>query len=228
MIFILVGIFILIVVVFFFFTFSSPTKPNTEELENKTANELVNVKDIKNTFLYRKDGYVYCYLKVLPYNVDLLSQEEKRAKTNVLASDFGSDRKAFTYFTLPREIDLDGYKQDIKNAYMEEMADLGTKRILQMMLGEATELATNGENYEHQHYIRLWKKQGSDIRDCEKELMQRAEEFVKRYQLVGIALQIANFDEIIKICNLFANPIQAVWDIVPDNNFYEPIFKNLK
>lgn len=226
MIFTLIGIFILIIAVIFFFIFLTPkSNRKKDQEENETANDLVNVKDIKDTFLYRKDGYVYCYLKVNPYNVDLLSQEEKRAKTAVLAADFDSDRKAFTYFTLPREIDLDGYKQDIKNAYMAEMADLGTKRILQMMLGEATELATNGENYEHQHYIRLWKIQGTDIRDTEKELIRRAEEFVKRYQLVGITLQIANYDEIIKICNLFANPIQAVWDIAPDNNYYEPILK---
>ena len=32
--------------------------------EQKTANEFVNVKDIKGKFLYTRDGLILCYLKI--------------------------------------------------------------------------------------------------------------------------------------------------------------------
>ena len=81
----------------------------------QTANEFVNVKDIKRKFLYTKDGYVMVYLRIYPYNLDLLSQEERRAKAAALAASFDGDRKDFVYFTFPREIDLDKYKNTLKN-----------------------------------------------------------------------------------------------------------------
>jgi hypothetical protein len=41
--------------------------------EQKTANEFVNVKDIKGKFLYTRDGLILCYLKINPISIDLSS-----------------------------------------------------------------------------------------------------------------------------------------------------------
>lgn len=35
-----------------------------------TANEFTNVKDIKKIYLYTKDGYVFCYLRIYSFNLD--------------------------------------------------------------------------------------------------------------------------------------------------------------
>ena len=37
-----------------------------EELAQMTANEFVNVKDIRGSFLYTRDGMVLAYLKIFP------------------------------------------------------------------------------------------------------------------------------------------------------------------
>lgn len=58
-----------------------------------TANELVNVKDIKGNILYTKDGFLFGYLQISPYNLDLVSEEERRAKTNAQAMSFDIFRK---------------------------------------------------------------------------------------------------------------------------------------
>lgn len=212
------------------FVFFQIAEKNNKAADNDTktvtANELTNVKDVKGHFLYTRDGYIFAYIKIPSFNTDLLSQEEKRVKAATLAASFEGDRKPFTYFSYPREVDLDRYKQDIKDFYIGE-SDLGRKRILQIMLQEAAELATNGENFEHQHYIRIWKKIGNDQREAEKELLQRAEEFKTRYQSIGVNASILLYEEIIRLCNLFANPIQSPFDNNPDNSYYEPIL-NIK
>lgn len=206
----------------FFHITEKKNKAARNDVKTVTANELINVKDVRGHFLYTKDGYIFAYINIPSFNTDLLSKDEKKGKAANLAASFEGDRKPFTYFSYPREVDLDRYKQDIKNYYMGE-SDLGRKRILQIMLQEAAELATNGENFEHQHYIRIWEKIGTDQREAEKDLLQRAEEFKTRYQNIGVNARILLYEDIIKLCNLFANPIQSPFDNKPDNSYYEPV-----
>ena len=50
------------------------------------ARDFLDAADVKGSFLYRKDGYIVCYLRILPFNFDLLSHEEQRAVTNKLTA----------------------------------------------------------------------------------------------------------------------------------------------
>lgn len=191
-------------------------------MDKVSANEFANVRDIRGIFLYTKDGSVMCYLKMHPYNISLLSKEEKAGRTDVLAKSFDGDRKDFAYFAFPREIDLDDYKRDIKKKYDGAFHDFGRKHILNEMMMQATELETNGENYEHQHYIKLWRSAGSDVRETERFLRTRLAEFQERYAAAGIQTEILESGEIIKMCSLFGNAQQAPFD-VPANAAYEPM-----
>ena len=179
-----------------------------------TANEFTNVKDIKKIYLYTKDGYVFCYLRIYSFNLDLLSPEEKRQLTASLAASFDGDRKDFVYFTFPREIDLDKYKSTLKAKYTEEMASLGRKHILRIMLQEAAELATNGE-----------KKVSVERSDAEQEIRQRIEEFRARYAAAGIPCEIMQAPDILKMCNLFGNALQAPFETSTNHLGYEAITK---
>lgn len=190
-----------------------------------TANEFVNVKDIKKIYLYTKDGYAFCYLRIYPFNLDLLSPEERKHLTAALAASFDGDRKDFVYFAFPREIDLDKYKSTLKNKYAEELSNLGRKHILRIMLQEAADLATNGENYEHQHFIKIWRMVTADRSDTEQELYQRIEEFRSRYAAVGIPCEIMQAADILKMCNLFGNAQQAPFETATNKLGYEPITK---
>ena len=190
-----------------------------------TANEFTNVKDVKSIFLYTKDGYILTYLRIFYLNINLLTEEEKQAKSQTLTASFENDRKDCTYFTLPREIDLDRYTEELKNLYHSEMTNLGRRHILAEMLTEANMLATSGENYEHQHYIKLWRKIEGDKTNAENEIKSRTEEFKSRYKNVGINTEILQEAEILKLCNLFGNPTQAAYEQVPDNMFFEMFTK---
>ena len=188
----------------------------------RTVNDLTNVRDIKDIYLYTKNGYILCYLKIYKYNIDLLSREEKAAKTNMLARSFESDKKDFAYFSLPRELDLDHYKRHIKEVRSSCINDYGRKRILNELLMQAVELETNGENYDHQHYIKIWSYVEGDIKEAERSLRTRIRDFKEFFNISGIKTEILTMNEIIKMCNLYGNARQAPFD-VPIHPTYEPI-----
>lgn len=203
-------------------------KQKNKEVTNPkeiTANELTNVKDIKGHFLYTKDGYVIIYLRVYPYNLDLVSKVERGAKTEALAASFSSDKKNFDYLSIPRELDLDEYKNFLSKAYQEEQESkhsLGRRGILRIMMKEAHMLSTSGENFEHQHFLKLWAYLGSNPQESKHNLLERAEEFRQRYDMAGIKCTILEETDIIKMCNLFGNSIQAAHETY-ENADYIPL-----
>lgn len=193
------------------------------EIKGISANEFTNVKDIVGNFLYSRNNYLFCYLRVYPFNLDLLSREEKSSLTNNLAAAFGADNKDFVYMTFPREIDLDDYKNFLKEQYLSELVDIGRRKLLAIMIKEAIILSTNGENYEHHHFVKLWKQIGRNLNDAKYELTARAEEFKERYAMVGIQMEILDEEGIIKLCNMYGNSNQAAYDVIDSNTIYSAI-----
>lgn len=185
--------------------------------KNLSLNEFLNVKDIRGQILYTKDNYAIGFIKNNFFNLDLLSREEKRARTNSLTSSFMGDRQDFCYFTLPREVDLDNYKNFLKSEYKSETVP-GTRKILEIMYKQSCSLSTSGENYEHQHYLKVWRKITHTEEKATQELIERMRDIVSWYKSIGIKLDILDEKEIIKLCNLFGNSQQAGFETV-DNNF---------
>lgn len=188
-----------------------------------SANQFTNVKDVKDNVLFSKDGYVFAYLRIPFFNIDLLPRTEKKAKANNLAASFKDNKSGFAYCSYPREIDLDVYKNDIKNRYRSEMDNRGRQKILQILLMEATELSTNGENYDHQHFIKIWQKIGSSKEDAEHLVRTRIVEMKVRYNNIGVAAEVLKDAEIIKMCNMYANSLQAPYDVDNAQYVYETI-----
>lgn len=189
----------------------------------QTANEITNVKDIKGNFLYSKDDYIFGYLRVYSYNLELLSKDERRIKTQNLSLSFEGDRKEFDYYALPREVDLDDYKNYLKRKHQEELNNYGKRQILAIMIREAGILSSSGENYEHHHFFKLWARIGKNINDTKNDLMTRLEEFQQRYATAGIRAEILVETEIFKLCNLFTNSQQISFMTSVDN----PVFTTI-
>ena len=192
-------------------------------VQTANANEFTNVKNIKGRYLFTKDGYVFGYLQIFHYNLDLVSREEQRMKTDMIARSFDGDRKDFVYQSFPREVDLDTYKEFLKKKYQDELESVGRRRLLAEMILEAMDLSTSGDNYEHQHYIKLWKKIGSNVEDSIAELKERMNDFKERYEMAGIHAEILEYEQIIKLCNLYGNSSQISYDNVSSSSFYSPL-----
>lgn len=185
--------------------------------------DFVDAADVKGIYLYRKDGYILCYLRVYPFNLDLLTKEDRRGKTDVLTSEYRDDGKDFDYCTLPREIDLDKYKQNLKRRY-KEADTIGKRHIIAMDMEECAELTTNGENYEHYHFIRIWKN-GTDRANVERDLKDRITDFHTMYANVGIKTEILQEQDIVKLCNMFGNSLQTSFEHVEKSTMYTPILQ---
>ena len=187
-----------------------------------TANEFVNVRDIRDIFLYTRNNYIFCYLRIYFFNLDLLAKEERRALTNRLAAAFDGDRKDFAYCTLPRELDLDKYKNFLKQKRMEEMDSLGKKRIMDAMLKKATGLSSDHENFEHMHYYKIWMQVNEYVNKAtaEVELRERISRLRDMYSEAGIPCEIFSEREIIKLCNMYSNSSGGGADVI--GNTYQP------
>lgn len=186
-----------------------------KEANNETVRDFVDAADVHGQYLYRKDGYILSYLRVYPFPISLMPKAEKEAKTDVLTACFKADRKDFDYCTLPMEIDMNQYKQNIKDKYKQQ-SNLGKRNLLNMMMGQVAQIVMNGENYEHYHYVRIWKLGSQRTkREVEEALGERIAEFEKWYTSIGIKCEILQEDEIIRICNLFGNPLLSS-TVVPE------------
>lgn len=192
--------------------------------ENSMAvRDFIDAEDVKGIFLYRKDGYVLGFLRVYFFNLNLKSKVEKRGITDILTSSFKDDRKDFDYFTLPREIDLDKYKDLLKSMHSNTV-DLGKRHILAKMMLEGARLSMSGQNFEHQHFIRIWSRDKSRGR-AEEEVRERLRDFKERYASVDISTQILDEQDITKLCNLFGNSLQASFERADNNRLYTPIMQ---
>lgn len=68
--------------VYLFLTISKKkNKEQTEEnaVEMMTANEMINVKDIRNNCLHTKDGYTFTFIEIGGMSMELFSESEKLA-----------------------------------------------------------------------------------------------------------------------------------------------------
>lgn len=192
------------------------------EQKKMTANEFVNVRDITHGLIETKDGYLIGLLRVYPYNLDLVSDAERQAKTNTLAASFQNEKHDFAYLSYPREIDLDRYNHLLKQMYDSEIASLGRKKILENMIREAAALVLSGENYEHQHYFKIWKRIDVDKTRCSMEVKTKLQDIKGRFSAVGIKTELLSDRELIRVCNLFANSQMATFEY-SDQDMYQMI-----
>ncbi|MBA4688624.1 MAG: hypothetical protein H2184_15845 [Candidatus Galacturonibacter soehngenii] len=189
----------------------------------ESSNEFTEVEDIKNDFLYTTYGYVLCYVSIGIMNINLLSDEERATLNRSLTASYKEDKKDFMYCCFPREVNLDKYKEHLSELYRD--SDIGRRHILAEAILDANEKSTNGENFEHQHFIKIWRKKDRDIRDTERSLNDRAMDFIDRYQSINIAATRLDTVEIIKLCNLFGNSSIAPFMNIDQNTIYTAIPK---
>ena len=191
--------------------------------KKKNIRDWMGVADIRGQYLYRKDGYILTYLRIYPYNLELMTTEARRGVTNQLAATFKEDRKDFDYFSLPREIDMDKYKTSLKERYQNEIV-IGKRRLLNMMMEQCASLIMSGENYEHQHFLRIWGLgSAADRSRVEEALAGRIKEFEVRYKQAGIDCEILQESDIVKLCNMFGNSVFAGHELTDDNTLYAPL-----
>ncbi len=184
-------------------------KASQQELEERkkmqTANEFINVKDIIDSVLYSKDGYVYAFLKISPISLDLLSAREKERKIRNFSAEFSSEKKSFKFFSISRPVDISGISSWLASL-LQESTDPMQKELLISEMKEIATFATTGDVIERQFYLLIWELAKED---GVKELYRRANEMENKFSACEINAELCGEESIIRLLNLFANPNYA-------------------
>lgn len=193
-----------------------------KEVKNtNSVRDFVDAADVRGIYLYRKDGVICTYLRIFNFNLELLKKEECQGKTDALSAGYKDDRKDFDYLSLPREVDLDKYKQTLASKHSQAM-QIGKRHLLGIMMKQCARLSMSNENYEHQHFVKIWKPANKkNYKSVEDELGERIRNFEAKYKAVGINCEVLSESEIIKLCNMFGNNIQTGYD--SNDLLYDPI-----
>ena len=171
----------------------------------KTAQDFVNVKDIKDIFLYNMDGYAISYIKVQPIALDLLSKTEKKLLTKKLTDEFSETEEDFKFLAVSRPVDITPlvieYSELLRNSH-----DPIQKEVLRNEISVISEFSLSGEVVQREFYYMLWEREKEN---AESDLRKRAGEFSEKLNLCGLKSEIMKKPDIVRLCNLINNPAFA-------------------
>lgn len=173
-----------------------------QQVEENTAQDFVNVIDIKDNFLYTLDGYIMTYIRIHPISIELLSDKEKESLCNNLTAELSGINRPFKFLAVSRPVDI--------SLLLEEYTNLisGTenhiqKALLRNEIYQINEFALSGDVVERQFHIILWEKFSEGI---EHDLLKHTQELIKSFESTGIKCDILESHEIVRLCNLINNP----------------------
>jgi len=172
------------------------------DLARMTANEFVNVKDIRGKFLYTRDNLAICYLKILPISIDLFSKNEKRNIIRQLTANMSSVNYPFRLLAVSRPVDINPLLSEL-SATLTSTSDMKQKELLKQEILEMSTFALSGEVVERQFFIVIWDKALDGI---ERDLLQRLKYLSSYFSDSGIQTEILEQQDIVRLCNLVNNP----------------------
>lgn len=181
--------------------FAKKQKPEINPKE-QTANDFVNVLDIKNSLLYSKDFYVFAYIRVPPLALELMSMAEQEIIIRNLAVEMSAENKPFKHLSISRPVNISGLIDDLTDSYMVAETPQ-QKEILKKNIDTINNFALSGDVVERQFYFIIWEKYSDGV---QTDLLKRAEELCIRLNSVQKDISLLNDNEIVQLCNLYANP----------------------
>lgn len=167
----------------------------------RTCNEELNIKDIRNNFLYTNDNKIMCYIKIQPLNLYLLSNKEQEQIIKQLSAELSSEIKEMKFFSIARPVDvgdLISSLQDMANNSLDQIQ----KALLKKHINETIRLTFTGEAVERQNFLIVWQ----DYNDyAEKDILKRAMELVNKLANCSVKAEILEEQYIIQLCSGFTN-----------------------
>lgn len=193
-----------------------------DKIDNKkeTAQDFVNVKDIKDKFLYTRDEKIISYIQINPIDINLLSKREKQTLARTLTAELTSERKTFKFIAVSRPVDISPLLTEYQNI-ISNTTNQKQKELLRHEMYSISNFALSGEVVERQFYIMLWEDYEEGI---ERDILKRAMEFASKLESSNIKCNILTQNKIVRLCNLINNP---AYTNIEDTSF-EPTIPFLK
>ena len=195
-------------------------KKNKIDNKKETAQDYVNVKDIKDKFLYTRDEKIISYIQINPIDINLLSKREKQTLARTLTAELTSERKTFKFIAVSRPVDISPLLTEYQNI-ISNITNQKQKELLRHEMYSISNFALSGEVVERQFYIMLWEDYEEGI---ERDILKRAMEFSSKLESSSIKCNILTENKIVRLCNLINNP---AYTNIEDTSF-EPTIPFLK
>lgn len=179
-----------------------PKRQNSgESTAIHTAQEFINVRDVKDRYLYTKDGMVLTFLRVHSISIDLYSKSEKYSLIRQLTAELSDIQYPFKFMAVSRPVDISPLIADMQSM----LKDSGDKQkeLLRQEILQMSGYALSGEIVERQFYTSLWDKYEDGV---EKDLFKRAALLAEKFSGNGIGCDVLAEKEIIRLLNLVNNP----------------------
>lgn len=166
-----------------------------------TCNEEVGILDIRNNYIYTRDGNVIAGLKIYSINTQLLTEREKQNLINELSAELSSEQGELKYFNIARAVDISPLQE-----YLTEIINTTDnaiqKRLLKTHLKEVQRLSLNGEIVERQSFLMINAKHDDN---SEKDLLKRCLDLSNKFERCSIKTEILDEPSLIQLSNSFLN-----------------------
>ncbi len=172
----------------------------------QTAQEFINVRDIRDRYLYTVDGLILVFVRIHSISIDLYSKAEKHSLIRQLTAELSDIRYPFKFMAVSRPVDISPVIADMQS--MLKDADDRRKELLRQEILQMSGFALSGEIVERQFYVSLWDRaeEGGGAGTPEKELLKRAVLFSEKFSRCGIPCDVLGEKEIVRLLNLVHNP----------------------
>ena len=167
----------------------------------QTAQQFINVKDIRDKYLYTRGGMVFIYLRIHAISIDLYSKSEKNVLIKTLTAELSDIQYQFKFMALSRPVDISPLITEMSEMLKE--AEDKRKELLRQEILQMGGFALSGEIVERQFYIALWEKQEEGI---ERDLLKRASLLCEKFATGGVTCDILTEKDIVRLINLVNNP----------------------
>ena len=119
--------------------------------------QFINVKDIRDKYLYTRGGMVFIYLRIHAISIDLYSKSEKNVLIKTLTAELSDIQYQFKFMALSRPVDISPLITEMSEMLKE--AEDKRKELLRQEILQMGGFALSGEIVERQFLYRMWEKQ---------------------------------------------------------------------
>lgn len=168
----------------------------------QSLNEFLNIKNIKDNYLYTLDEQVISFIKVNPMNIELLSDKELESKMDLSSIEFSNEQYPYKIMVIPRAVDISDYireQEELKDKLTDDICiEIINNRIISI-----TEMIENKNIIENEFYIMIFESNKNKV---EIELNKRANNWINRLKNCGLKSELLEERDIILLIKSFTIP----------------------
>ncbi len=179
-------------------------KRKKKSKEEITANQFMNILDVKDDILYTRDNDMYMYVKINPISINILSDHDKMILINMLTSEFAGVNYEIKIMKISKSMDISNYIENYVYKY-QRLTDTDKDKIQRSLIKQAiNHLQLNVSGISQNEFYFIINNQIN-----EKELKKLANEVKQKLERCKVEATVCNNNDIIKLINLFTNPNYA-------------------